>query len=150
MRIDQFVSRPPVTVEPHTTIEQAARRMADQGVGCVVVTEHDKIVGIVTDRDLVVRALARRLPIDGRIDAVMSSNVVAVDGDRDLRDVVRVFGLHAVRRLPVVHGTEVIGLVSLDDLLASYAGQLGDLTHGLTAQLLFPHAADPTPPPAVP
>jgi signal-transduction protein with cAMP-binding, CBS, and nucleotidyltransferase domain len=102
-----------------------------------------------TDRDLVVRALARRLPADARIDSVMSMNVVGVDASSDVRDVIRAFGHHAVRRLPVVAGDEVIGLVSLDDLLVSFAGQFGELTNGLTAQLLFPHAGDEAAAPAV-
>lgn len=149
MKINELVTRRPVMVGPDTTIERAAREMAENGVGCLVVTDHDRIVGIVTDRDLVVRALARRVPADARVDSVMSMDVVGVDSSSDVRDVIRTFGLHAVRRLPVVTGEEVTGLVSLDDLLVTFAGQIGELTHGLTAQLLFPHAGDEAPAPAV-
>lgn len=149
MKIKDLVMRRPVMVSPDVTIERAAREMADHGVGCLVVTDHDRIVGIVTDRDLVVRALARRVPADARVDSVMTMNVVGVDSSSDVLDVVRTFGLHAVRRLPVVTGEEVTGLVSLDDLLASFTGQMGELTKGLTAQLLFPHAGDEPAAPAV-
>lgn len=149
MKINELVTRRPVMVGPDVTIERAAREMADHGVGCLVVTDHDRLVGIVTDRDLVVRALARRVPVDARVDSVMSMDVVGVDSSSDVRDVIRTFGLHAVRRLPVVTGDQVTGLVSLDDLLASFAGQMSELTNGLTAQLLFPHGGDEAEVPAV-
>jgi CBS domain-containing protein len=136
-----------VTVSPDTTIEQAARAMAAGGIGCLVVTEGDAVVGIVTDRDLVVRGLADRVPPDGRVDAVMTTHVVAVDVDSDVRDVIRTFGHHAVRRLPVVRGRHVVGLVTVDDLLVAMTDEIGLLTRGITAQLLFPHASDEPPRP---
>jgi len=147
MRIDRLMVRAPVTVTPDTTIRRAAQLMAEHGVGSLVVTDHERLVGIVTDRDLVNRVLATDVPLDGRIDSVMSMDVVTVDASTDLRDVVRAFGQHAVRRIPMTVEGRVTGLVSLDDMLASYAQQLTELTNGLTAQLLFPHAADEPPVP---
>jgi CBS domain-containing protein len=142
MRIDQLAVRAPVTVSPDTTLEQAARAMADHAVGCVIVTEGGRVVGILTDRDLVVRGVAERVPLDARVDSIMSMDVVAVDVSTDVRDVIRTFWHHAVRRLPVVTGAHVTGIVSLDDLLVSFTNQFAELTNGLTAQLLFPHGAD--------
>jgi CBS domain-containing protein len=142
MRVGDVAARPPVAVSPDTTIEQAARAMAADGVGCLVVTEGGTVVGIVTDRDLVVRGLADRVPPDGRIDAVMTTHVVAVDVDSDVRDVIRTFGHHAVRRLPLVSGRHLVGIVTVDDLLVAMTDEIGLLTRGITAQLLFPHAGD--------
>ena len=142
MRIGDMTVRRPVTVRPDTTLEQAARLMATEGVGCLVVTEGDAVVGMLTDRDLVGRGLAEHVPADGRIDAVMSAHVVAVDVDDDVRSVIRTFGHHAVRRLPVVSGRHVVGVVTIDDLLVALNDQVGELTKGVTAQLLFPHAND--------
>lgn len=142
MKISDVTQRRPVTVAPDATIEAAARTMAAEGVGCLVVAEGQTILGVVTDRDLVVRVLAQRVPSDGRIDSVMSTNVVAVDDGADVRDVIRTFAHHAVRRLPVVSGRTVVGMISLDDLLVAMTGQFSELTSGLTAQLLFPHGAD--------
>jgi signal-transduction protein with cAMP-binding, CBS, and nucleotidyltransferase domain len=150
MKIDQLVIREPVTITPDATIQRAAQRMADHGVGCLVVADGEQIVGIVTDRDLVIRAVARRVPLDGRVDAVMTTDVVTVDSDADIRDVTRAFGQHAVRRLPVTTDGRVTGLVSLDDLLTSFVGQFTELTNGLTAQLLFPHGHDEPPVPVAP
>ena len=141
MRVNEILIRTPVTVAPDITVAAAAELMAREGVGSLIVTDHGHLVGIVTDRDLVVRALARAFPADARVDSVMSMNVVAVDADADVSDAMAAFGHHAVRRLPVVRGADVVGLLSLDDLVAAMVGQFGELTHGLTAQLMFPHRA---------
>jgi CBS domain-containing protein len=147
MRIEEIAVRRPVTVTPDTTIQQAARAMADHGVGCLVVTDGDVAMGIVTDRDLVVRALGERVPVDARVDSVMSTHVIAVDRNADVREVIGTFGHHAVRRLPVVDGRHLVGIVSLDDLFVALNDQLRDLTTGVTAQVMFPHANDEPPRP---
>ena len=142
MKIEEITMRPPVTARPDTTIHQAAQLMARHAVGSLIITEGEKPIGIVTDRDLVVRSVARNLPLDTRVDDVMTMNVIALDAGVDVRDATRAFGQHAVRRLPIVHDGKVCGLLSLDDLVVALVGQLSDVTHGLTAQLLFPHAFD--------
>ena len=102
MRIEELTVRPPVTASPATTIQQAAALMARDAVGTLVITEGERVVGIVTDRDVVVRAVAKNLPLDSRIDGVMSMNVIALDAGTDVRDALHAFGQHAVRRLPIV------------------------------------------------
>ncbi len=148
MNVREYLQRSPVVVQPDETIESAARTMAREGVGTLIVADHGRLVGIVTDRDLVLRALATRTPLDARIDSVMSMNVVAVDADSDVRDALRAFSHHAVRRLPVLDGDTIVGLVSVDEMTIVLAEEFGELVKGLTAQLMFPHAADPVPVPA--
>ena len=145
MKIQELALRAPVTVRPDATVHDAAVAMARGGIGCLLVTEGDVPVGLVTDRDLVVRGLACRVPDDARVDALMTTSVVTVDAADDVRDVIRSFGQHAVRRLPVVSGGHVVGMVTIDDLVLALHDQLADLTRGVTAQLLFPHGADEAP-----
>ncbi|ADP80520.1 DUF1918 domain-containing protein [Pseudofrankia inefficax] len=108
----------PVTVSPATTLADAARLMDRAGVGALLVLDGERLVGIVTDRDLVLRAVARGMPRDARVDAVMTSGVVTLPVTAERAEVVRAFQTHSVRRLPLVAGAEVVGLISLDDLLA--------------------------------
>jgi CBS domain-containing protein len=129
----------PVTVAVDATIHQAAVAMDRQAVGAVVVVEHDRPVGVVTDRDLVVRALARRLPMDARVDSVMSANVVCVGADDELHVVAAILGTHPFRRVPVVEDRRLVGMITLDDLIVRLAGDLHEATKGVTAQLLFGH-----------
>lgn len=142
MKVRDMIMRSPVTIDVSTTVGAAARMMAKHGLGSLIVTDGYRPVGMVTDRDLVVRAMARDLPIDARVDAVMSMGVVAIDADADRSALVRTFGTHAVRRVPVVDGDRVVGIVTLDDVLMTLRQDIDDLTRGLTAQLAFPHAAD--------
>jgi signal-transduction protein with cAMP-binding, CBS, and nucleotidyltransferase domain len=142
MKVADISLRPAVTTLPGSTLADVAATMAQAGVGCVVIVEHGRLLGIVTDRDLVVRGVARGLPVDSRVDAVMSMGVIAIDHDADIRAAIASFGHHAVRRMPVVDGHRVVGLVSLDDLMVTLAGAFDACARGLTAQLLFPHAAD--------
>jgi CBS domain-containing protein len=149
MKIEDITVRPPVTASPDTTLCEAAQLMARHAVGSLIITSGDTLVGIVTDRDLVLRALARNLPTDTRVDDVMSMNVIALDAGADVRDALRAFSHHAVRRLPIVDHGKVTGLLSLDDVVVVLSNQLGDVTQGLAAQLLFPHAFDEAGPPAI-
>ena len=142
MKVSDVVLRSPVTVSGDATIGDAARAMARDGVGSVIVVEGDRPIGVLTDRDLVVRGLARGLPADARADGLMSMGVVAIDHDADVREAVRIFGTHPFRRLPVVDGHRVVGVVSVDDLLIALASELGEVTRGLSAQVMFPHGGD--------
>ena len=149
MKVDDFTWRDPVTVDVGATFAAAARLLADQGVGALIVLDGQRPVGVVTDRDLVTRCLAAGMPPDSRVDAVMSMGVVAVDGHDDIDDLFHLFSTHAVRRAAVVDHDRVVGVVSLDDVLVSIAGDLSVVANVLSAQIMFPHAADPAPPPAI-
>lgn len=149
MNVSDFTWREPVTIDVAETIAAAARRLADHGVGALVVVDGDRPVGIVTDRDLVVRVLARGASADGRVDGVMSMGVVALDADDDVEELYAVFGRHAIRRVPVVDHDQVVGMISLDDAVVSTSGQMAALSGVLSTQIAFPHARDEAEPPAV-
>lgn len=149
MQVRELLVRSPVSVDAATTVRDAARTMASDGVGALVVTDRDRPVGVVTDRDLVLRGIAKDVPTDARVDSLMSMGLVSVSADADAAELVEAFGRDAVRRVAVVEEDRVVGLVSLDDMMIRLTGQLADLTRGLTAQVLFPHARDEASPPAV-
>ncbi|WP_018635999.1 CBS domain-containing protein [Parafrankia elaeagni] len=109
----------PVTVPSQTPIREAAKLMDRAGVGSLIVTDAERPAGIVTDRDLALRVVAGAVPLDGRIDAVMTCGVVSVARSATWEEVGGVFAEHAIRRLAVTDGDTVVGVVSLDDLLAA-------------------------------
>lgn len=149
MNVSDFTWREPVTIDVAETIATAAQRLADHGVGALVVLDGDRPVGIVTDRDLVVRVLARGASADGRVDGVMSMGVVALDADDDVEELYAVFGRHAIRRVPVVDHDQVVGMISLDDAVVATSSQMAALSGVLSTQIAFPHARDEAEPPAV-
>jgi CBS domain-containing protein len=113
--------------------------MEQAGVGALAVVEGERLVGVVTDRDLVRRALARGLAPDARVDGVMSAPVVTIDADADLHDAFALFRTHGLRRLAVTRGGEFVGMISVDDLLVDLAADLADLARPVTAEILFAH-----------
>lgn len=147
MNVRDVIMRDAVTVDAGVTVSAAAELMSSAGVGALIVVDHDVPVGVVTDRDIVTRGVARGVPLDGRVDALMSMGVVAVDADAELAELLQAFGRHAVRRIPVVEADRVIGVVALDDLLVSTVRDLDRLARVVAAQIMFPHAGDAAPVP---
>ncbi len=139
MRTIDTLRRSGIAVSPDRTIRDAAEVMDAAGVGSLAVTEGEQLLGIVTDRDLVRRALARGLPPDARVDSVMTTPVVTIDAEADLHDAFALFRRHAVRRLAVVDGRRFVGMVTIDDLLIDLASDLADLARPITAEVIFGH-----------
>ena len=140
MRIIDATRRSAVAVAPDRPIAHVAHLMEDATVGAVVVVEGDRPVGVVTDRDLVRRALARRLDPGARVDGVMSAPVVTIGADDDLRDAYQAFAANAIRRLVIVDdGGRFVGILSVDDLLMDLAADLTAITRPISAEVLFGH-----------
>lgn len=139
MRTIDKVRRSGIGVEPTCTLKQAAALMDQAGVGSVAVVEHDHLIGIVTDRDLVRRGLARGLPSDARIDSVMTMPVVSISADADVHEAFACFRTHAVRRLAVVRDGRFVGMITVDDLLIELAADLTDLARPIEAEVFFAH-----------
>ena len=107
----------PITVTPTMTIEQAARRMRDAGIGNVVVLNGGQITGILTDRDIVVRAVADGWnPADTPVGEVASQDLTTISPDDTIDDAVILMRERSIRRLPVVEHGRPVGIVSLGDL----------------------------------
>ena len=106
----------PIGVGYYQSIGDAARTMRDWGVGAVLVVNDQSLYGLVTDRDLVVRAVAEARGSDEPVGPLSSGNLIGVDVDADAADAARLMRENAVRRLPVIEDGQVAGMVSLGDL----------------------------------
>ncbi len=137
MRVREGVRRNGVTIEAHETVHRAASLMEEAGVGSLVVSDNGAIVGIVTDRDLVRRAMARDLDPSARVDGVMSTPVISIDANEHLHAAHAMFAEHPVKRLVVTDGDEFVGVLSVDDLLINASALLADLVRPLTAETIF-------------
>ncbi|GAA1461565.1 CBS domain-containing protein [Nocardiopsis exhalans] len=104
-------------VTPDTTIREAAQIMRDADVGDVVVSDSGQLRGILTDRDIVVRCLAGGGdPDNATVRDVCSTELVTVPRQSSVKDAVHAMRTATVRRLPVVEGDEVVGVVTMGDL----------------------------------
>jgi signal-transduction protein with cAMP-binding, CBS, and nucleotidyltransferase domain len=115
-KVRDVMTAEPIVLQRDQSIADAAQAMRDHAVGSVLVVDGDKLCGLVTDRDIVVRALAESVPPDSPVGAVCSSDLVAVDAGDDTTEAVRVMQANAVRRLPVMDNGHIVGMVSIGDL----------------------------------
>ena len=148
MRTIEMLHRSGVGVAASLTIREAAAIMEQAGVGSLAVVAGDSLVGIVTDRDIVRRAVARGVPADARIDFVMTTPVATVSADDSIDVAYEMFATHGLRRLAVMRGTSFVGMLTIDDLLVAGVQQLASLARPITAEILFSHRdpAVPAPP----
>ena len=106
----------PVTVEASATVQEAAKLMDEKDIGNVLVVENGEVQGIVTDRDIVVRVLAKGDGADASVREAATTDVETIAPDTSIDEAVRKMEQGNVRRLPVVDDGKPIGVVSLGDL----------------------------------
>lgn len=117
MQIADAMTRDVQVISPDQSLVDAARLMADCDCGVLPVAENDRLVGMITDRDIVIRGLAEGKSPDTRIQDVMSADVKYCYEDDDIDDVAQNMGDLQVRRLPVVNRDKrLVGIVSLGDI----------------------------------
>ncbi len=115
--VNQVMTADPRAVTPSDSLQDAARHMRDGDVGVLVVVEGGTLSGVVTDRDIVVRAVADgRDPSQATVGEVVSGTVVTVTPDQSASEAARLMREHDVRRLVVVQDSRPIGIVSIGDL----------------------------------
>jgi CBS domain-containing protein len=115
--ISEVMTRDVRAAEPTTTVVEAARTMAKEDVGPIPVVEDGRLVGIVTDRDIVVRVVAEgKDPASTRVRDIASSDLVTVAPDADLDEALKLMAQKQVRRLPVVEGDRLVGIVAQADV----------------------------------
>lgn len=115
--IREVMTENPSTVEASANLTEAAQLMAKEDIGDVLVVENDELQGIVTDRDIVVKAIAEgNSPDDTSVREVATTDVATVGPDDSIEDAVKVVKEKDVRRIPVVEDGKPVGIVSLGDL----------------------------------
>lgn len=117
-RVSDVMTRNPVVCETSTPIIEAARMMRDRDIGDVLVSSGDDLIGIVTDRDIVVRALAEgaERAVSATLADVCTGDMAFIDAEASVEDAAQLMRDLAVRRLPVVDDSGAVGIVSLGDL----------------------------------
>jgi CBS domain-containing protein len=117
-QINQVMSRDVRVVPPSATLQHAAEQMRSLDVGAMPICDGKKLIGMITDRDIAVRAVADgKDPKTTKVSDVMSAEVVWCFDDDDVTDVARVMGERQIRRIPVVdHDKKLVGIVALKDV----------------------------------
>lgn len=117
MRVSEVMTRDVDTARPGDSIQKVAKMMADGDYGVVPVVENDRLEGIVTDRDIAVRAVAAGKSADAPVSEIMSGSLKTVREDDDVDEVYDTMAAAQVRRLPVVDGEgRLCGIVAMADV----------------------------------
>ena len=134
MQVQQIMQTAIRFADPNMTIRDAARSMRADNIGALPVSENGRLVGIVTDRDIVVRAVAEeRSPGDTSVRKVMSKGVCYCFEDDDVDEAAGVMAEHQVRRLPVINREkQLVGFITLADLGRSEEHAAQDALRGIS------------------
>jgi predicted transcriptional regulator/uncharacterized protein (DUF2267 family) len=124
-----------VVLHPRTSVHAAARAMADNHIGSVLIAERRQVLGIVTDRDLALEIVAGNLALTTPVHDVMSDELATVPITAGIDDIVQVMRSYGCRRVPLVDDDKPVGLVTLDDLIIDGAIDAATAASIIVAQL---------------
>jgi CBS domain-containing protein len=125
--VRDLMTQNPRAVRPDDTVVDAARMMRDENVGSLPVVDSDRLIGMITDRDLSVRVVAEgRDPSEVSVQEIASRNPVTAEATSDLNEALQLMARHQVRRLPVTEEGRLVGIIAQADV----AGEIGDKQTG--------------------
>lgn len=115
-RVQDVMTDEVVSCRPNETIFQAALKMKEHGVGAMPVCEGDKLMGMVTDRDLVLHGIADKRPGTETLDQIMNEELCTVDIDASMKEAEMLMTDYKVRRLPVEQEGRIQGMITIGDI----------------------------------
>jgi len=132
MKVKEIMTKDISTVDENADISEAARLMEDRNIGSVpVVTGGHKPIGMLTDRDIVVRAVSSKKENASRVKDVMTDNIICSQPEMDVNMAANLMAENQIRRLPVVENDQIVGMVSLGDI-ATKSGYMEEAGEALS------------------
>ncbi|MCD4759719.1 CBS domain-containing protein [archaeon] len=123
IKIADAMTKNPVFVNQNESVFKCVRKMVKEGIGCLLIIEEDKLLGIVTEKDLMIKALAKNIDIKKTsIGKLMSKKPIYVGPEEDLYDAMLLMSREDVRRLPVVDKGVIVGMLTHKDILTIQPG----------------------------
>jgi len=115
--VRDIMTKDVVTIDEKKSVLEAAQLMAQEELGCLIVTDKSLPVGIITERDIVRRIVAKRSSLDLKVSEVMTNTLITVGPDTSLREAARVMSANKIRRLPVLKNDKLVGIVVSSDFV---------------------------------
>ncbi|KYH29091.1 CBS domain-containing protein [Clostridium colicanis] len=117
MEIKNIMTKTVATINAEDTVERAAQMMKEHNVGSIPVCRGEKVVGVITDRDIALRSTAEGQNVkQQKVKDIMTSNPVTGTPNMDVHEAARIMSERQIRRLPIVENDKVVGIVALGDL----------------------------------
>lgn len=124
MTVGHLMNKDVQTIHSEATVQEAARKMKEKKIGSLLVEKEGQIAGVLTETDIVRKAVAQGLDLKKKtVGSLMSSPVITLDQQRSPRDAHDLMGEHGVRHLGVTQNGKIVGIVSVRDLLIFFKGQ---------------------------
>lgn len=140
--VKDIMTKDVIKITSDRTVLEAAEIMDSKALGCLIVTQKDKPIGIVTERDIVRRIVAKKLPYTVEVSEIMSKDLTLVDPDASLKEAARLMSSNKIRRLPVVKDDKLVGIVVASDFVRN-AGKKSTTEEILEAMGRYPAGALP-------
>ncbi len=114
--IQDIMSKDSITVNLQDNLYEIAVKMKENDIGFIPVLDDEKLIGVVTDRDLVIRGYAERHSGSTSVEEVMTKNVITISSQASVDEAAKIMSVKKIRRLPVVENERLVGIVALGDL----------------------------------
>ncbi len=117
--VEEIMSTPPITITPNASASEVAKIMTEKKIGCLIVVESKRVVGIVTRRDLVEKVLAKEKdPVKTKVREIMSTPVIYVKPRTPILEVAKIMSRHDIRHIPVINNRGLVGVITDKDILS--------------------------------
>lgn len=137
-KVSEIMTQDVVTVTPQDNVYEAAVKMKENDTGFIPVVEGgDKLIGVITDRDLVIRGIAEKRPGSTAVDEVMTKGIKTASRDMSVDEAAELMARQKIRRLPVCEGDRLIGIVSIGDMAVRniFADNAGEALSEISEQV---------------
>jgi CBS domain-containing protein len=133
--VHDAMTEDPSSIDQSASVVEAARLMREQDIGSLPITDGEKLVGMITDRDITTRVVADAAdPQMTSVGDVYSGELISIEPDNDLDEALRLMARHQVRRLPVVESGKLVGIVAQADIaLRENEKKTGELVEAISA-----------------
>jgi CBS domain-containing protein len=135
MKAKEIMTQKIVSVGKRETVAEAAKKMQRADIGSLPVEDNSQLVGMITDRDIVLRNVAvDRDPHQTRCEEIMTTDIVSVRPDSEIDEVANIMSSQQIKRVPVVEQQKVVGMISLKDIsqASAWKNEAGDILNDIT------------------
>ncbi|MGD0449887.1 MAG: CBS domain-containing protein [Candidatus Bathyarchaeia archaeon] len=140
--VKDIMTKDVVSIGVDDTVFDAAEHMSSNQLGCLVVMDDEVPVGIITERDIVRRVCAKKLPGETKVSEIMSKSLITIDPDASLKEAARVMSSNKIRRLPVLKQNKLVGIIVASDFVRNL-GKKSVSEEILEAMGRYPSSASP-------
>jgi CBS domain-containing protein len=115
--VKDIMTKNVISIGVNNSVFEAAKLMSSNRVGCLIIMDGEVPIGIVTERDIVRRVVAKKMPLDTKVSEIMSKSLITVDPDASLKEAARLMSSNKIRRLPVLKQNRLVGIVVATDFV---------------------------------